>query len=73
MKTISKPGILATCACLLASVLLARENGATWGTMKADRILFLGNSITLVGPPNYWGASASAAAKDYAPPAHAAN
>ncbi len=66
MKTISKPGILATCACLLATGLLARENGATWGTMKADRILFLGNSITLVGPPNYWGALASAAAKDYA-------
>ena len=66
MKAIGKLGILATCACMLAAGLLARANGATLGTMKADRILFLGNSITVVGPPNYWGASASAAAKDYA-------
>jgi len=34
--------------------------------MQADTILFLGNSITIVPPPNYWGASASTAAKDYA-------
>jgi hypothetical protein len=66
VKTISKLGILATCACVQATGLLARANDATLGTMKADRILFLGNSITVVGPPNYWGASASAAAKDYA-------
>jgi lysophospholipase L1-like esterase len=33
--------------------------------MKADKILFLGNSITAC-PPNWWGLSASSAAKDYA-------
>ena len=66
MKTIRKLAILATCACLLTTGLLARANGPTLGTMKADGILFLGNSITVVGPPNYWGASASTAAKDYA-------
>jgi lysophospholipase L1-like esterase len=66
VKTISRLGILATCACLLATGLHARAKGATLGTMKADRILILGNSITIVGPPNYWGASASVAAKDYA-------
>lgn len=66
VKTICKSEILAMCACLLATTLPAGADEATWGTMKADRILFLGNSITLVGPPKYWGASASAADKDYA-------
>lgn len=63
---ITKIGILATCACLLATGQFARADDATLGTMKAERILFLGNSISIVGPPNYWGASASTAAKDYA-------
>jgi hypothetical protein len=58
--------IVVACACLLAADLPARADGATLGKMKAERILFLGNSITIVPPPNYWGASASAPAKDYA-------
>jgi len=43
----------------------------TLGSMKADRILFLGNSITLAGtynggPPDAaWGCAASARSKDY--------
>ena len=35
------------------------------GKIKAERILFLGNSITAC-PPTWWGLSASAAAKDFA-------
>jgi hypothetical protein len=43
--------------------------GAQLGSMKADKILFLGNSICLAPPggswTNNWGASASAQDKDY--------
>lgn len=47
------------------------QAGAFLGNMKADRILFLGNSITLAGtynggPPDAaWGCAASARSKDY--------
>jgi hypothetical protein len=42
----------------------------SWGHMKADRILFLGNSVTLAGWYNgmsdvYWGIAASSEANDY--------
>lgn len=59
--------------CVLACTCLAQERTrpATPGTMKADRVLFLGNSITLHGPhePYGWlhncGMAASAPEKDY--------
>lgn len=49
--------------------MLARADIAYLGNMKAERILFLGNSICLAPPggswTNNWGASASAQEKDY--------
>lgn len=67
------PAALALCGCLLAGTCLAQERTrpAMLGTMKADRILFLGNSITLHGPHepygwlHYCGMAASAPEKDY--------
>lgn len=44
---------------------VARAPENRLGNMKAERILFLGNSITAC-PPNWWGLSASTAVKDYA-------
>lgn len=61
--------IIAMCACLLACGLLARANGAQLGNMPANKILFLGNSITICPQPDsadWWGLSASTVAKDYA-------
>ena len=72
VKTIGKLGIIATCACVLASGLSARASGAQLGNMQADKILFLGNSITFcsqVESPSWtdwWGLSASTPDKDYA-------
>jgi hypothetical protein len=47
-----------------------QAGGAQLGNMKADRILFLGNSITAVPQKGsktiWWGLSASAVPKDYA-------
>jgi hypothetical protein len=57
------------CACVFACGLLAQASGAQLGNMQADKILFLGNSITFcpqVTPGDWWGLSASTPAKDYA-------
>jgi hypothetical protein len=57
------------CACLLATSLLARADGVQLGNMQADKILFLGNSITVCEQFNtttMWGLTASTVAKDYA-------
>jgi hypothetical protein len=69
VKTIGNLGLIATCACLLAYSQPARANGAQLGNMQADKILFLGNSITFcpqVGSAEWWGLTASTPAKDYA-------
>ena len=66
--------ILLACGCVLARRCSAQEAGkagATLGHMKADRILVLGNSITLIPPspkdgwPNNCGLAASVPEKDY--------
>lgn len=55
--------------CLQSGLLRAAD--VTWGNIKADKILFLGNSITLHGPyvawlPDaHWGMAASEESKDY--------
>jgi hypothetical protein len=58
------------CACLLAAGLLSRADGYQLGHMRADSILFLGNSITFCPQPtnadDWWGLSASTVDKDYA-------
>ena len=67
------PAALTLCGCLLAGACLAQERArpAMLGTMKADRVLFLGNSITLHGVHkpygwlNYCGMAASVPEKDY--------
>jgi hypothetical protein len=62
------------CGCALASACSAQEAGsagATLGHIKADRLLVLGNSITLIPPspkdgwPNNCGLAASVPEKDY--------
>lgn len=62
------------CACALACSCSAQETGgagATLGHIKADRLLVLGNSITLIPPspkdgwPNNCGLAASVPEKDY--------
>ena len=61
--------IIAVCACLSTTCLLAQTDGAQLGNMQADKILFLGNSITFcsqTGSTQWWGLSASTATKDYA-------
>lgn len=69
MKIICNLRIVAACACLLATGMLDRTDGATLGKMQADKILFLGNSITFCPQPSsedWWGLSATTPAKDYA-------
>jgi hypothetical protein len=62
--------IVVVCACLSATGLLGRADGAQLGNVQADKILFLGNSITFCPQPpdqvEWWGLSASTPEKDYA-------
>jgi lysophospholipase L1-like esterase len=65
MKSIGELLVIAVCVCVGSHGGVARAAEIRLGNMKAERILFLGNSITAC-PPNWWGLSASTAAKDYA-------
>ena len=76
MKTPGRPGLTCTvamtiCLCFLAGACHAQETRTMLGTMPADRILILGNSITLHGvhKPYGWlhhcGMAASVPEKDY--------
>jgi hypothetical protein len=55
----------------LSSPNAARAGNGTWGGMKANKILYLGNSITLHGPnaslgwSGNWGMAATEQSKDY--------
>jgi hypothetical protein len=49
---------------LLLTILLAKAYGVQLGNMQADKVLFLGNSITCC-EPKYWGLSASSQDKDF--------
>lgn len=70
MKLIRNLPIVAASACLVANGLLAEANAAKLGHIDANKILFLGNSITFCPQPtnaaDWWGLSASAPEKDYA-------
>ena len=66
--------VMLICGCVLASSCSAQEAGkagATLGHIRADRLLVLGNSITLIPPspkdgwPNNCGLAASVPEKDY--------
>jgi lysophospholipase L1-like esterase len=57
LASVIVPGVLLT-------LLLAKAYSAQLGSMKADRVLFLGNSITCC-EPKYWGLSASSKDKDF--------
>lgn len=54
--------LLIAMVCFFAPFQFARAADITWGTMKANKILFLGNSVTSVGTI---GLAASTQAKDY--------
>jgi lysophospholipase L1-like esterase len=64
MKSIGGLLWIAVCVGIGSQAGVARTAEIRLGNMKAERILFLGNSITAC-PPNWWGLSASTAAKDY--------
>ena len=69
MKSLSKMFAFAVCGWLGWHGGVARTAEIHLGHMKADKILFLGNSITAVpqlNRPAWWGLSASTVAKDYA-------
>jgi lysophospholipase L1-like esterase len=65
MRVICHSRIVLVCVGLLAAAAFARADDVKLGNMRANKILFLGNSITTCGD-KYWGLSASAAEKDYA-------
>ena len=71
---VSKPlgvQLLIALLCLFAELQTSRATVVYWGNMKADRILFLGNSITMhspnpsIGWTNNWGMAASGMGNDY--------
>jgi lysophospholipase L1-like esterase len=67
MKTVNAFLAVMLCVCLHGDAVRAAESHL--GKLKADRILFLGNSITACNqgaPTTMWGLSASSPAKDYA-------
>ncbi|MHB8969917.1 MAG: SGNH/GDSL hydrolase family protein [Pirellulaceae bacterium] len=69
MKSIGRLLVLAACACVGLQGGAARTAEIHLGQIKAEKILFLGNSITAVPQRDvkvWWGLSASTAAKDYA-------
>jgi uncharacterized protein len=68
MRTLSKLFVIAVCVCIWSPVGVARTAEIRLGNMRAERILFLGNSITAVPQlnlPTWWGLSASTVPKDY--------
>lgn len=64
MRLNRKTLLVVVCACLWWNSSATTSAAYYFGHMKADDILFLGNSITLT-LPNNWGASASEQSKDY--------
>jgi hypothetical protein len=69
MRIIRNVRIVAVSACVLATGLVGLANGVQLGHMPANKILFLGNSITFCPQPastDWWGLSASTLDKDYA-------
>jgi lysophospholipase L1-like esterase len=69
MKNMGEVLLVAVCACVGSQGGDASAAEIRLGTLKAGRILFLGNSITTVpqrNEPIWWGLSASTTARDYA-------
>lgn len=68
MRIISNLRTVVVCVCLSATGLLTQANAAELGNMPANKILFLGNSITVCPQTDttlMWGLTASTVAKDY--------
>lgn len=68
MNVFGKFRVATACGCVLATGLASLAHGVQLGNMQADKILFLGNSITTCqqeGTTLMWGLSASEPAKDY--------
>lgn len=69
MKSVGRLIVLAVCAWVGSQGGNARTEEIRLGNLKAEKILFLGNSITAVPQRDatiWWGLSASTPAKDYA-------
>ncbi len=69
MKHLGRLLVLVVCACVGSQDSNARAAEVRLGNMKADKILFLGNSITAVPQRDkaiWWGLSASTPDNDYA-------
>jgi hypothetical protein len=70
-RTIQCPQLVVATSVLLVLALVNAASAAQWGNMKADSILFLGNSICIHGPlagwspVGGWGLAASEPSKDY--------
>ena len=68
MRNLSKLFTFAVCVCIWSHGGVARTAEIRLGNLKAEKILFLGNSITAVpqrNVPIWWGLSASTVDKDY--------